>query len=45
MAMAATTTIAQVDSILPLGALPPEQIVTPGIFVKRVIEVKRDQHA
>ncbi|HBP29382.1 MAG: 3-oxoacid CoA-transferase subunit A [Advenella sp.] len=44
MAMAATTTIAQVDSILPLGELPPEQIVTPGIFVKRIIEVKRDHH-
>ena len=39
MAMAATTTIAQVGEIVPLGALDPEAIVTPGIFVKRVVAV------
>ena len=39
MAMAARTTIAQVDRIVPLGALDPEHIVTPGIFVSRVVRV------
>jgi 3-oxoadipate CoA-transferase alpha subunit len=39
MAMAATTTIAQVGEIVPLGALDPEAIVTPGIFVQRVVAV------
>jgi 3-oxoadipate CoA-transferase, alpha subunit len=39
MCMAAKTAIAQVDRIVPLGAIPPEQVVTPGIFVQRVVEV------
>lgn len=39
MAMAAKTTIAQVSEIVPLGSLDPEIIVTPGIFVRRVVEV------
>ncbi len=39
MATAATTTIAQVDSIFERGELDPEAIVTPGIFVDRVVEV------
>jgi 3-oxoadipate CoA-transferase alpha subunit len=38
MAMAAKTTIAQVLDIVPLGALDPEAIVTPGIFVQRVVK-------
>ena len=37
MAMAAQTTIAQVDEIVELGALDPEAIITPGIFVYRVV--------
>ena len=39
MATAATTTIAQVSEIVDLGALDPEHIVTPGIFVDRVVRV------
>ena len=39
MAMAATTTIAQVSQIVPLGALDPETIITPGIFTQRVVAV------
>ncbi len=39
MAMAARTTIAQVSAIVPLGDLDPEAIVTPGIFVQRVVPV------
>ncbi|AEG51082.1 3-oxoacid CoA-transferase, A subunit [Sphingobium chlorophenolicum L-1] len=38
MAMAAKTSIVQVSEIVPLGALDPEAIVTPGIFVQRVVE-------
>ncbi|MBL5973644.1 MAG: 3-oxoacid CoA-transferase subunit A [Candidatus Leucobacter sulfamidivorax] len=37
MATAATTTIVQVDEIVPLGAIDPETVVTPGIFVDRVV--------
>jgi 3-oxoadipate CoA-transferase alpha subunit len=41
MAMAATTTIAQVNQIVELGELDPEHIITPGIFVQRVVKVPR----
>jgi len=41
MASAAKCTIAQVHEIVDLGALDPEAIVTPGIFVKRVVRVTR----
>jgi 3-oxoadipate CoA-transferase alpha subunit len=39
MASAARCTVAQVRSIVPLGALDPETIVTPGIFVQRVVSL------
>lgn len=39
MAMAAKTTIAQVSQIVPLGDIDPEVVVTPGIFVQRVVEI------
>jgi len=38
MAMAARCTIAQVSEIVDLGQLDPEAIVTPGIFVQRVVQ-------
>jgi 3-oxoadipate CoA-transferase alpha subunit len=38
MAMAAKVTIAQVQDIVALGELDPEVIVTPGIFVQRVVK-------
>ena len=41
MAMAATLTIAQVQHIRDLGALDPEKVATPGIFVNRVVRVDR----
>ena len=41
MAMAARTTVATVHEIVPLGALDPESVVTPGLFVKRVVQVAR----
>ena len=39
MAMAATLTIAQAQHIVDLGALDPEKIATPGIYVSRVLHV------
>ncbi len=39
MATAARCTIVQVESIVELGALDPESVVTPGIFVHRVVRV------
>jgi 3-oxoadipate CoA-transferase alpha subunit len=39
MAAAATTTIAQVDFVAALGELDPESVVTPGIYVQRIVEV------
>jgi 3-oxoadipate CoA-transferase alpha subunit len=38
MAMAAKVTIAQVQDVVALGELDPEVIVTPGIFVQRVVK-------
>ena len=43
MASAARCTIAQVDEIVPLGALDPEVIITPGIFVQRVVQIRGAQ--
>ena len=39
MAAAADLTIAQVRHVAELGAIDPEAIVTPGIFVNRLVEV------
>ena len=41
MAMAAKTTVASVHEVVPLGALDPEAVVTPGIFVQHVVKVSR----
>ncbi|MDR4127152.1 3-oxoacid CoA-transferase subunit A [Yanghanlia caeni] len=41
MASAAKTTIVQVDDTVELGDLDPECIVTPGIYVDRVVKVKQ----
>jgi len=38
MAMAGRTTIAEVEELVPTGTLDPDQIHTPGIFVKRVVQ-------
>ncbi len=39
MAMAARCAVVQVDEIVELGALDPEAIVTPGIFVQRIVRI------
>jgi len=41
MAMSARTTIAEVENIVAPGALNPESIHTPGIFVRRLVHVPR----
>ena len=41
MAMAAKTTIATVHEIVTLGGLDPEAVVTPGIFVQRIVLIDR----
>ena len=40
MAMAAKVTIAEVEFIVEAGKIDPDAVVTPGIFVDRVIQVK-----
>lgn len=44
MAMAASTTIVQASAVVSLGKLDPEAVVTPGIFVDRVIAVVNPEH-
>jgi 3-oxoadipate CoA-transferase alpha subunit len=39
MAMAARSTVVQARAIVAPGAIDPEHIVTPGIFVDRIVEV------
>lgn len=39
MATAATTTIVQVSRLVEVADLDPEEIVTPGIFTNRIVEV------
>ena len=40
MAMAATTTIVEVDEIVPVGSIEPENVITPAIFVQRIVKAK-----
>ena len=44
MAMAATTTIAEVDEIVELGDLDPENVHTSGVFVQRVVKRNPDDN-
>ena len=41
MASAAKITIASVHEIVPLGSLDPEAVITPGIFVQRIVLIDR----
>jgi len=41
MAMAARCTVATVHEVVDLGVLDPEAIVTPGLFVQRVVPIAR----
>jgi 3-oxoadipate CoA-transferase, alpha subunit len=37
MATAATLTVAEVSEVVPIGGIDPETVITPGIFVDRVV--------
>jgi 3-oxoadipate CoA-transferase, alpha subunit len=41
MAMAAQKTVATVHEIVELGALDPEHIITPGLFVHQIVRIER----
>ena len=43
MAAAAKVTVASVYDIVELGQLDPEAIVTPGLFVQRVVQIERQR--
>ncbi|WP_157015651.1 3-oxoacid CoA-transferase subunit A [Mesorhizobium xinjiangense] len=43
MAMAAKTTIVQASRVVEPGGIDPEHVVTPGIFVDRIVEVANPQ--
>jgi len=42
MATAATLTIAQVSRVVEVGALDPEAVVTPGIYVDRIVMIDQE---
>lgn len=53
MCKAAKITIAEVEEIVPVGSIPPDEVHVPGIFVHRIvkgdkyekrIEVRRELH-
>ncbi len=44
MAMAARTAIVQAEHVVEPGDLDPEMIITPGIFVERVVEIAAPAH-
>jgi 3-oxoadipate CoA-transferase alpha subunit len=45
MATAAKTTIVEVEEIVPVGAIDPEHVVTPAIFVHRIVQAKGIRYA
>jgi len=45
MAMAAETTIVEVEEIVPVGSIAPENVITPAIFVHRIVEAKGIRYA
>jgi len=44
MCMAAQTTIVQTRTLVARGDIDPEHVVTPGIFVNRIVEVAQPVH-
>jgi 3-oxoadipate CoA-transferase alpha subunit len=43
MPQAAKTAIAEVEEIVDMGELDPEFIITPGIFIDRIIKIPREE--
>ena len=44
MATAARTTIAEVDQLVPLGAIDPDDVHLPGLYVHRIVEVREHEN-
>ncbi len=44
MAMAASVSVIQVERVVEPGSMDPETVVTPGIFISRVVEVPEPAH-
>lgn len=44
MAKAATLTIVEAENIVPLGAIDPNDVDLPGIFVDRIVPATDDKH-
>jgi 3-oxoacid CoA-transferase subunit A len=42
MATAARVTVAQVEHLVPIGSFDPDHIITPGVFVKRILALPAD---
>jgi 3-oxoacid CoA-transferase A subunit len=45
MAMAAKTTIVEVEEIVPVGSIDPESVMTPAIFVHRIVQARGIRYA
>jgi 3-oxoacid CoA-transferase A subunit len=45
MAMAAKITVVEVEEIVPVGSIDPENVVTPAIFVHRIVQAKGIRYA
>ena len=43
MASAATSAIIECDELVPLGAIDPDDVHLPGIFVRHVLEVREHE--
>jgi len=43
--MCGRTTIAEVEEVVELGELDPNEIHTPGVFIQRVVELTPEQRA
>jgi 3-oxoacid CoA-transferase subunit A len=44
MATAADTTIAEVDQLVPLGGIDPDDVHLPGLYVHRIVEVREHEN-
>jgi 3-oxoacid CoA-transferase subunit A len=45
MAMAAKMTIVEAEEIVPVGSIDPENVITPAIFVHRIVQAKGLRYA
>ena len=43
VAKAGTLTIAEVERIVPIGSIPPHEIVTPGAYVQKIVQVAEER--